>query len=100
MEKLNKNEIIDQLIHLNNGWTLNGKFIQREFIFDDFINAFSFMTAIALEAEKADHHPNWENVYNKVSISLSTHDADGLTKRDFDLAGKIDKSYKPWKKDY
>jgi len=93
MEKLNNIEIIDQLSHLNNGWTLNEKFIQREFVFDDFISAFSFMTAVALEAEKADHHPNWENVYNKVNISLSTHDADGLTKRDFNLAGKIDQIF-------
>lgn len=93
MKKLNSNEILDQLGHISKGWTLNGKFIQIELVFNDFVSAFSFMTAIALEAEKANHHPNWENVYSKVKISLSTHDADGITHRDFDLALKIDQIY-------
>lgn len=93
MKKLNNNEISDQFGRINKGWILKDKFIERELIFDDFISAFSFMTAIALEAEKANHHPNWENVYNKVKISLSTHDVDGLTKRDFDLADKIDQIF-------
>ena len=93
MKKLNKIEILDQLGHISKGWTLNENYIQIELVFSDFVAAFSFMTAIALEAEKANHHPNWENVYNKVKISLSTHDADGLTIRDFDLALKIDQIY-------
>lgn len=54
------------------------------------MEAFSFMTAIALEAEKLDHHPDWSNVYNNVRISLNTHDAKGITTLDFDLANKID----------
>ena len=49
------------------------------------------MTSIALQAEKADHHPDWSNVYNTVHINLNTHDADGITQLDFDLANKIDK---------
>ena len=93
MKKLNKIEILDQLGHISKGWSLNENYIQIELVFSDFVAAFSFMTAIALEAEKANHHPNWENVYNKVKISLSTHDADGLTIRDFDLALKIDQIY-------
>ena len=63
--------------------------IAREFEFRDFVAAFSFMSAVAMHAEKADHHPEWSNVYNKVSILLTTHDADGLTAKDIDLAHKI-----------
>ena len=93
MKRLNEAEINDQLKTLNNGWIVKSKFIHRAFNFADFITAFSFMTAVALEAEKANHHPNWKNVYNEVKISLSTHDADGLTQWDFDLALKIDHIY-------
>ena len=71
-------------------WVLNKDAIQREFRFNDFIQAFAFMTSVAILAEKANHHPNWENVYNRVNISLSTHDAGGLTDNDFDLALAID----------
>ncbi len=90
MAKLNEQEIQSSMTHLNDSWIIDGKFIKREIIFNDFVQAFSFMTAIAIVAEKADHHPNWENVYNKVRISLSTHDADGLTVKDFNLAKEID----------
>lgn len=64
--------------------------ISRSFEFDDFAEAFAFMTRIALAAEKADHHPEWSNVWNKVDIALTTHSADGLTGKDLDLAAKID----------
>jgi 4a-hydroxytetrahydrobiopterin dehydratase len=93
MKRLNEIEINDQLKTLNKEWIAENNFIHRAFDFVDFINAFSFMTAVALEAEKANHHPNWENVYNQVKISLSTHDAEGLTIRDFELAIKIDQIY-------
>lgn len=63
--------------------------IVREFTFGNFVTAFSFMTAVALEAEKADHHPEWSNVYGRVSILLTTHDASGLSKRDISLAERI-----------
>ncbi len=79
MNKMNKKEIDENLIKLSTRWSVKDKFIQNEFIFDNFIDAFSFMTSVALVSEKANHHPNWENVYNKVFVSLSTHDADGLT---------------------
>jgi len=63
--------------------------LARTFHFPDFVTAFSFMTAVAMEAEKADHHPEWSNVYARVSILLTTHDADGLSERDVKLAAKI-----------
>ncbi|VVE63177.1 4a-hydroxytetrahydrobiopterin dehydratase [Pandoraea captiosa] len=64
--------------------------IQRSFTFHDFNEAFGFMTQVALKAETMNHHPEWFNVYNRVDITLSTHDADGLTQRDIDLATAID----------
>ena len=67
------------------------KAITRVFGFKDFSEAFGFMTRVALLAQAAGHHPDWSNSYNKVTISLSTHDAGGLTHNDTDLAAKIDK---------
>lgn len=70
------------------GWTLraDGKAIVRTFKFADFGAAFSFMTRVAIHAEKADHHPEWFNVYNRVEVTLTTHDADGLSQRDAAMA--------------
>ena len=64
--------------------------IARSFAFADFVAAFGFMTRVALLAEKADHHPEWSNVYNRVDILLTTHDADGLSDRDAKLAEAIE----------
>lgn len=64
--------------------------ISRGFTFENFGEAFAFMTQVALMAEKADHHPEWSNVYNRVDILLTTHDAGGLSGRDIDLATQID----------
>ncbi|CAN5441487.1 4a-hydroxytetrahydrobiopterin dehydratase [soil metagenome] len=64
--------------------------ISRTFAFGNFVDAFGFMTKVAILAEKADHHPEWSNVYNRVEIVLTTHDAGGLSQRDIDLAGAID----------
>lgn len=74
-------------------WTYDAKAdaIAREFGFKTFSEAFAFMTRVALLAEKADHHPEWSNVYNKVAIRLSTHSAGGLTERDIALAIGIGK---------
>lgn len=64
--------------------------ITRSFAFADFPEAFAFMTRVALLAEKADHHPEWSNVWNRVEIALTTHDAGGLSHRDIELAEQID----------
>ena len=72
------------------GWTVQQNALNRDFQFDDFVGAFGFMAKVALLAEKADHHPNWQNVYNRVSISLTTHDAGNIvTDRDVALATAI-----------
>lgn len=71
-------------------WKLQRGKLQRVFIFKNFIQAFSFMTAAALAAEKMNHHPTWTNVWNKVTVILSTHDVDGLTELDFKLARLMD----------
>ena len=75
------------------GWKINPKQIQREFIFANFIEAFSFMTKVALICEKYNHHPNWENVYSKVIIRLNTHDLGGITNLDQTLASEINKIF-------
>lgn len=75
-----------------NGWAYDeaAGAIRHEFKFQDFSEAFGFMTRVALAAEKAGHHPDWSNSYNKVSVALSTHSAGGLTQNDVDLAKAID----------
>ena len=70
------------------GWTaVDGReAISKSFKFADFNAAFAFMTQVALSASRLDHHPEWSNVYNRVTVDLSTHDAGGITQKDFDLA--------------
>lgn len=74
-------------------WTYDGQrnALFREIVGTDFVSTFGLMTSIALEAEKADHHPEWSNVYNRLSIWLTTHDAGGVSERDLRLAAAIDK---------
>ena len=87
--KLNETEIQVRLRDLT-GWGRNGEAISREFVFDNFAEAFGFMASVAVVAEKLGHHPEWKNVYNKVKVTLWTHDAGGLTVLDFDLAARMD----------
>ena len=68
------------------GWTRADKYLERTFQFKDFVTAFGFMAQSALVAERMNHHPEWENVYRTVRVKLSTHDAGGITKLDFELA--------------
>src|SRR5690606_18818076 len=73
------------------GWTLSSDgAIAKSFRFDDFAAAFAFMTRVAFLAEKAGHHPDWSNSYNRVEIALKTHDKDAITQKDIDLAAAID----------
>lgn len=71
------------------GWSVVNGNLHRVFEFQDFGAAFAFMTRAALAAEKMDHHPDWSNSWNKVTVNLCTHSAGGLTKNDFALAGKM-----------
>ena len=78
------------------GWRcedVRGGVIRRELVFADFAQAFGFMTQVALAAEQRNHHPEWSNVYNRVAIVLTTHDAGGLTSKDIDLARVADRVY-------
>lgn len=74
------------------GWSRNadGKAIEKRFTFADFSQAFAFLTRVALHAEKVDHHPEFTNVWNRVDFRLTSHDADGVTERDVELARVID----------
>ncbi|MDB5615052.1 MAG: 4a-hydroxytetrahydrobiopterin dehydratase [Devosia sp.] len=92
VDKLNDQERQAGLRGLHN-WTHDqaADAISRVFKFKSFSEAFGFMTRVALEAEKADHHPDWSNSYDSVTISLSTHDAGGLSEKDISLAQAIDK---------
>ncbi|MGX1930640.1 4a-hydroxytetrahydrobiopterin dehydratase [Flagellimonas sp. 2504JD4-2] len=89
MEKLNSDQIQKQLENLS-GWTYEDGSICKSYVFKDFKQAFSIMTRIAFEAEQQNHHPNWENVYNQLTIKLNTHDVGGITQNDFDLATVIE----------
>jgi 4a-hydroxytetrahydrobiopterin dehydratase len=72
------------------GWDLDGASLRRQFVFANFVEAFGFMAQVALIAEKLDHHPNWSNVYNRVDIAVTTHDAGGLTALDVEFVRRVD----------
>ena len=72
------------------GWTLAAGKLRRAFVFRDFVEAWGFMSAVALVAEAMGHHPEWSNVWNRVTVDLTTHDAGGLSALDFDLAARMD----------
>jgi 4a-hydroxytetrahydrobiopterin dehydratase len=74
-------------------WNFENNGIEKKFEFENFSQALGFMVQVGILAEKMNHHPEWFNVYNKVNIRLTTHDASGLTDKDFELAGKIEKLF-------
>lgn len=82
IEELNKD--------LSDDWVLQDGKLYKEFGFSDFTAAFGFMSQVAITAEKMNHHPEWSNVYNKVNVNLSTHEANGITDKDFKLAQKME----------
>lgn len=73
------------------GWQLCDGKLRREFLFADFVSAFGFMSQAALVAERMNHHPEWCNVYRRVQVALTTHEAGGVTQRDLDLAAAMDR---------
>ena len=88
---LPEEDIASRLSQLTN-WTREGGKLHRQFKFANFVEAFGFMTQVAIVAEKMDHHPEWSNVYNRVEVDLTTHDAGGLTELDFELASFMNQS--------
>ena len=86
-----ENNQLNDFIKKNPSWSIYNKTIKKEFKFNSFIEAFGFMSKVALIAEKMDHHPNWQNTYNKVTIELTTHDIGGVSTNDTNLAEAIDK---------
>ncbi|SOH92816.1 4a-hydroxytetrahydrobiopterin dehydratase [Monaibacterium marinum] len=91
IQKLDRTEC-DSALQALDGWTYSrdGDAITKTYKFKSFVMAFGWMSSAAILAEKADHHPEWFNVYNRVDVTLTTHDCDGLSARDFALAKKFD----------
>ena len=88
MEKLSTAQIEEQIQNLP-GWNYTGTTLETQLKFKDFKEAFAIMTRIAFECEELNHHPDWKNVYNQLHIALNTHDAQGITEKDFALAHTI-----------
>jgi len=90
MKIISEKQLSDLLKTKNLHWKITNHSIQKEFVFKNFIEAFGFMSRVAILAEKQNHHPEWSNVYNKVNITLTTHDASGVTEKDLELAIAIE----------
>lgn len=85
--------LIRELNASSEGWALEDGKVTKQFQFKDFVSAFGFMTQCALYAEKADHHPEWFNVYNRVKVQLCTHDVSGISEKDAAMAKYMDSLY-------
>jgi 4a-hydroxytetrahydrobiopterin dehydratase len=88
--KLDPDEVAKRLSVVA-GWTLHDGKLHRTYKFADFVEAFGFMASVALIAERMNHHPEWSNVWNTVVVDLTTHDAGGITTKDFALAGEMER---------
>ncbi len=82
---------INNRLNAYSAWTLKGNKLYRRLVFEDFIHAFGFLSQVAIIAEKMNHHPEWANVYRTVDIYLTTHEANGVSERDFELLEKMEK---------
>jgi 4a-hydroxytetrahydrobiopterin dehydratase len=91
-KKLSEQEIEHEVAKILGWKILNGK-LNRTFEFESFVQAFGFMTKVAMESEKLNHHPEWFNVYNRLEINLVTHDVNGISNYDIKLAGSINRLY-------
>ncbi len=89
-KKLDTDEIAHRLAQLP-GWTVEAGKLHREYRFTNFVEAFGVMASVALVAERMDHHPEWFNVWNTVRVDLTTHDAGGITAKDFELAEAMER---------
>ena len=88
-EVLTPEELQSAIIRLGEGWSIEEGKLTRSFQFADFVEAFGFMTMVAMTAERMNHHPEWSNVYRTVDVQLTTHEAGGITARDLELAEKM-----------
>tara|TARA_B100000925_G_scaffold246649_1_gene196846 strand:+ start:113 stop:409 length:297 start_codon:yes stop_codon:yes gene_type:complete len=92
-ELIEKNQLENELNKLSDKWTVVDKFLICKYEFKNFNDALSFMNEVGVKCEEMDHHPKWTNVYNRIEIELFTHDKDGLTMKDFDLALFMDQEF-------
>ncbi|MFM7202250.1 MAG: 4a-hydroxytetrahydrobiopterin dehydratase [Myxococcota bacterium] len=90
LKRLSLEEAQARAPQISSAWLIEEGALRRTLVFGNFVEAFSFMSGVALLAERMDHHPDWSNVYNRVQITLNTHDVGGLSERDFKLAAQID----------
>ena len=103
LSNYNKNKILylkeqleNELNNLSEKWSISDKFLICRYEFQNFIDALSFMNKVGVKCEEMDHHPKWTNVYNRLEIELFTHDKDGLTIKDFDLAVFMDQEFESY----
>ena len=87
--KLTTSQIENQISDLS-GWTVQDEKLHKQYQFNSFVEAFGFMSSVALVAESMNHHPDWSNVYNRVTIYINTHDSGGISSRDFEFAKRAD----------
>ena len=95
-ELIEKNKLESELTKLSNKWIINEKFLICKYEFKNLNDALSFMNRVGVKCGEMDHHPKWTNVYNRLEIELFTHDKDGLTMKDFDLALFMDQEFESY----
>ena len=95
-ELIEKDQLENELNKLSDKWSISDKFLISNYEFKNFNDALSFMNKVGLKCEEMDHHPKWTNVYNRLEIELFTHDKDGLTMKDFDLASYMDQEFESY----
>ena len=95
-ELIEKEQLENELNNLSEKWSISDKFLICRYEFQNFNEALLFMNKVGVRCEEMDHHPKWTNVYNRLDIELFTHDKDGLTMKDFDLAMFMDEEFKKY----
>ena len=95
-ELIEKDQLENELKNISEKWSISDKFLICKYTFKNFNDALSFMNKVGLKCEEMDHHPKWTNVYNILEIELFTHDKDGLTMKDFDLAVFMDQEFESY----